>query len=86
MNTNEREDEERLEIGKLDIRGARVARPHLHRSWDILSQSVLGASCSKFFPVDKTQQETTILQTAGQPALSHGERAQHRAAHRSAPE
>jgi hypothetical protein len=26
----------------------KMKKPLLHRSWDILSQAVLGASCSKF--------------------------------------
>jgi hypothetical protein len=30
-----------------ESKGSWAARPHLYRSWDILSQSVLGASCSK---------------------------------------
>jgi hypothetical protein len=36
-----------LQIVDRESKGSWAARPLLHRSWDILSQSVLGASCSK---------------------------------------
>jgi hypothetical protein len=54
MNTNGHENEglqivdRRLQIVDRESKGSWAARPLLHRSWDILSQSVLGASCSKF--------------------------------------
>ena len=38
---------ETLQIADRGSKGARASCPLLHRSWDILSQSVLGASCSK---------------------------------------
>jgi hypothetical protein len=36
-----------LQIVDRESKGAWAARPLLHRSWDILSQPVRGASCSK---------------------------------------